>query len=179
MTKDFAPIPGWEGQYEITTSGVVRSCAHSRSHWRGGERRYQATVLRQEAHSTGYARVVLCRGARIRRAFVHTLVLETFVGPRPPRHVARHINGNPTDNRAENLCWGTHHDNSEDKLRHGRLLAGSRHPMAKLSVAQLDAARRLRQEGATATEIAARFGVTAGHIRKLTSNLRKQPPHKE
>lgn len=34
----------------------------------------------------------------------------------------RHLNGNPVDNRLENLCWGTHSENEYDKHR-GRTVA--------------------------------------------------------
>jgi len=52
--------------------------------------------------------------------FVHTLVLTAFVGPRPPSLEARHLNGNPQDNRwPENLAWGTHSENEKDKIKHG------------------------------------------------------------
>ena len=50
---------------------------------------------------------------------VHRLVLEAFVGPRPEGMVARHLNGDPGDNRLENLAWGTQSENNYDKVRHG------------------------------------------------------------
>ena len=50
---------------------------------------------------------------------VHILVLETFVGPRPLGHVARHLNDVPDDNRLENLCWGSYKDNADDRRKNG------------------------------------------------------------
>ena len=180
MSSDFKPVPGWSGQYEITRGGIVRSCAHERTHWRGGVRRYAPTILRQESHKAGYARVVLCRGSQRRRAFVHALVLETFVGPRPRGAVACHINGNPRDNRVENLRWGSHQDNTNDKRRHGRVLVGTRHPMAKLTTDQLAAIDRWRALGHTSAQIATAVGVTEGHIRKLKQiATRNQPTRKD
>jgi hypothetical protein len=50
---------------------------------------------------------------------VHKLVLEAFTGqPRPEGMVCCHVNGNPSDNRLENLRWGTLRDNAADKRRH-------------------------------------------------------------
>ena len=50
---------------------------------------------------------------------VHRLVLETFVGPCPDGMECLHINGDPGDNRVENLRWGTHAENMQDSLAHG------------------------------------------------------------
>lgn len=55
-----------------------------------------------------------------RRARVHTLVLEAFVGPRPPGLVTLHANDIRNDNRLENLSWGTLTQNSQDCVRRGR-----------------------------------------------------------
>ena len=51
--------------------------------------------------------------------FIHTLVLEAFVSLRPIGMVACHNNGNPIDNRVENLRWDTQANNNKDKILHG------------------------------------------------------------
>ena len=68
----------------------------------------------------GYLEVNLSRKGGWDRRSVHSIVLETFVGPRPsPEHQARHLNGVKTDCRLANLCWGTAKENYEDRIRHG------------------------------------------------------------
>lgn len=51
--------------------------------------------------------------------YVHRLVLEAFVGPKPEGAVTRHLNGDPTDNRLANLAYGTPAENGADMRRHG------------------------------------------------------------
>ena len=51
---------------------------------------------------------------------VQRLVLETYVGPCPDGMECRHLNGIRTDNRIENICWGTRKENEKDKVRHGK-----------------------------------------------------------
>lgn len=53
-------------------------------------------------------------------AAVHRMVLEAFVGPCPDGMQGCHWNGEPADNRVENLRWDTPRSNMADKLRHGQ-----------------------------------------------------------
>lgn len=57
--------------------------------------------------------------ARQQKVRVHTLVLEAFVGPRPPGLVALHGNDIGTDNRVGNLRWGTPSENQYDRVENG------------------------------------------------------------
>lgn len=69
---------------------------------------------------------------------VHTLVCATFYGPKPAwAQVARHLNGINTDNRADNLAWGTHKQNTEDARQHGTLAQGSDNGQSKLTETQV------------------------------------------
>jgi hypothetical protein len=76
----------------------------------------------------GYRRVILYKGdgSARRRFLVHRLVCEAFNGPGLPGQVARHLNGDPLDNRAVNLAWGTQVDNMLDSVSHGTHPMGSK-----------------------------------------------------
>lgn len=124
----WAPIPGFEGRYEASDTGLIRSLdrvieARHGSRGRPGEsvpgtRRIKGRVLKPGRIGTSDHRHVVLDGRADRT--VHSLVLETFVGPRPPGMEARHVNDDPTDNRLENLCWGTRSENSHDAIRNER-----------------------------------------------------------
>ena len=83
-----------------------------------------------------YYRVTVWSNGRQRKLGVHTCVLKTFRGERPYGLVARHLNGISTDNRLENLLWGTIEENNADKIAHGHSPKGSRHYKAKLTEKQ-------------------------------------------
>lgn len=72
--------------------------------------------------------------------FVHRMVLEVFVGPSNGLE-CRHINGDKTDNRLENLSWGTTLENAMDRKSHGTARGGSMpgcsHPNSKISKEQV------------------------------------------
>lgn len=61
--------------------------------------------------SNGYVRVTINK----KRYLLHRLVLTTFVGPPPDGYVAMHLNGNPQDNRLQNLKWGTQSENCRNR----------------------------------------------------------------
>jgi hypothetical protein len=72
----------------------------------------------------------------------------------------RHLNGNPSDNRPENLAWRTRLENMADQGRHGTRPQGRRHGMAKLTEDRVSVARALRRDGWTVQRIADLFGVS-------------------
>jgi hypothetical protein len=52
--------------------------------------------------------------------YVHVLMLETYVGPRPfPKAETRHLNDDKFDNRIESLAWGTQSENNDDRVTNG------------------------------------------------------------
>lgn len=115
----------------------------------------------------GYLRVNGFSAGKRRAEPVHRLVCEAFHGPAPESaELVRHLDGDPLNNRADNLAWGTFHDNEQDKSEHGRDLRGERHHQAKLTQAQVDVIRNAPAE-TTHTEIAGNFGVSRHAIARI------------
>ena len=122
--------------------------------------------LRQTLNSHGYPSVRITVGGQRKRIAVHRLIAAEFHGLKPSdKHEIRHLNGDKTDNRAVNLCWGTRKDNANDREKHGNTVRGENHPRAKLTEANVREIRRRRAEGEAYTLIAKRFGVTAEAVR--------------
>lgn len=96
--------------------------------------------------------------------YVHHIVLETFIGPRPESMECCHRNGNALDNRLGNLRWGTRESNARDKIRHGTTTRGERNHHAKLTSNQVEQIRQLRRDGLNNKQIAKRFGVTHSNV---------------
>jgi hypothetical protein len=93
--------------------------------------------------SFGHLNAAIMIGDRYRSYPVHRLVLEAFVGPRPPGHLCRHLNGVPDDNRVENLAWGTPKENGEDAVRHREMKAERKHPLQRHAPETLAALKEL------------------------------------
>lgn len=104
------PIPGFEGIYDASDLGRIRSWKWKRPH-----------VLKDRPIRTGYlvASLSPTPGAKPIEVAVHRLVMLTFVGPRPDGLEIRHRDGNPANNALSNLSYGTHSENMLDKVAHG------------------------------------------------------------
>ncbi len=106
---------------------------------------------------------------------VHTLVMETFVGPRPAGTQCAHLNGVRTDARLVNLAWKTPAENDADKDVHGTRQRGSLHGGAKLSEQQV---ATILSETGTCVAIAKKYGVdptTVSLIRNRKTWTHVQP----
>lgn len=116
MTEEWRPVPGWTG-YEASTLGRIRSVDRIVSTSHGLHRRYRGCLLRQKTIKRGGYRAVTVSGRTQR---VHVLVLLAHAGPRPDGMEGCHADGDPTNNRLENLSWDTHLANVHDTIRMGR-----------------------------------------------------------
>lgn len=115
MIERWLPVPGYETSYEVSSLGRVRSLP--RRVPRGNHSMLVSGGLRRLVLS--HDRYVVTLGHDDQR-YVHHLVLEAFVGPRPdPRLHGRHLDDDPLNNRLENLDWGTCSDNMHDRVRNG------------------------------------------------------------
>jgi hypothetical protein len=115
VIEEWVPVPGSPG-YEASTMGRVRSIDRLITNRLGVVRQWRGRVLIPRVDDEGYARVRL--GAVPERP-VHQVILETFVGPRPPGKVGCHGPGGSLDNRPENLRWDTQSANIRDSVREG------------------------------------------------------------
>lgn len=123
MSEEWRPIPGWEGFYEVSSEGRVRSVERTVPNRPGVFMTLSARVLRL-GENRGYPVAWLTRGNQRREFRVSTLVCEAWHGPRPEGMVCRHLDDVKTNNTPQNLRWGTASENTYDKVRNGL------HPMA-------------------------------------------------
>lgn len=120
--------------------------------------------------------VTLRKNGKTYHITVAQIILETFLGPRPDGYVCRHINGNPLDNRIENLKWGTQEQNVKDSILHGTktpppVLSGSKHHNAKLNSDQVEKIRRHEFKKGDQAKLARHYNVSEQTIRRIRLNL--------
>lgn len=115
--EKWLPVVGREDTYEVSDLGRVRSIDRVVLRSDGKRRPMPGVTLKPFRHPKGYLYVTFHR-PRCNRP-VHQLVLEAFVGLRSEGLETRHLNGDPSDNRLSNICWGTGSENQLDNVRLG------------------------------------------------------------
>jgi hypothetical protein len=131
------PVPGYEGFYEVSDLGRVRSLARQGTYGR---------TLKPIPDSHGYLRVVLSCDKRRRGRYVHQLVLLAFIGPCPTGHEVRHGPAGKLDNRLSNLSYGTYR--------------GEGHHQSKLTELIVLECRRRAAAGEQQLALAHEFGIS-------------------
>lgn len=156
-------VPGFPF-YKVSNLGRVASLRV----W-GSDSAYSKTgrILIQRTTSTSRKRVSLTRNKKAHSFFVHRLVLMAFIGPCPPKKEARHLNGNPSDNRLENLQWSTHKKNMADQLTHGTRIRGDSSTTAKVSTLDVIKIRELSANKVSYPRLGKMFGLSPSSIAKI------------
>jgi hypothetical protein len=124
MACFWLPIPDYEGFYEVSDLGLVRSVDRVQVNSLGRVRRLRGKMLKCSPSKHGYPRVALSRQGCVWFVEVHRLVMLAFEGPCPPELEVCHGNGNQLDNRLSNLRYGTVSENRLDAVRHGTFRNG-------------------------------------------------------
>lgn len=170
-TEIWKPIPGYEGYYEVSSYGRVRSVDRTIRTASGELRRHVGQILKFEVDKDNYRRVGLFRGGLRSRQRVHRLVALVFCGKPSEGQEVRHLDGDPANNRVENLRWGSQSENRQDSVAHGtsvHFLPGQGHPSSKLSANQV---REIRELYATRDipqwQIGERFGIARGTVSNI------------
>lgn len=163
------PVVGFEGLYEVSDHGRVRSLDRvTTSRFRSAQR-WKGRILKEKINHnrSGYRQVALSNGGAS-YAYVHRLVLDAFVGPCPKGMQCAHGDGDTSNNRLSNLRWATDFDNHADKALHGTDPAGERNGQAKLTEENVrfirSAYRRTSYHESNANELTKLFGITRGNL---------------
>lgn len=153
-------IPGWEGLYEASSMGRIRSV--DRTIVRNGRLTLlRGRVLRPSADARGYLRVALSKNGVHSFRKVHHLVLDAFVGPKPEGLETRHFPDNDRrNNRIGNISWGTSAENADDRRNMGTQHRGSRTGGSKLKEADIPAIRNMHLKGGSLCDIAHLYSVS-------------------
>ena len=171
-TEEWRPVLGYEGLYEVSDQGKVRSVdriidvARRSCRYR---RELRGRMIRLGFSLSASSRerpiVSLNRGGKKGTFFVHRLVLEAFVGLRPEGLECCHGDGDPMNNRLGNLRWDTHVSNVEDQRLHGTMALGERNGNAKLTADDVrEIRRRYSMGGVTLTALGLEYGVSRPNV---------------
>lgn len=126
------PVKGYEGLYEVSTTGRIRSIERTVPHSKSGTRRFPASEkMPTDVH--GYLYCYLYKNGKGRRFAVHRLVAEAFIPNPDKKPEVNHLDGNKYNNCVENLEWVTRKENVRHAADTGLWVqydrSGERNPM--------------------------------------------------
>lgn len=162
MNEMWKPIKGYEGYYEVSNLGRIRSLDHVDKMGRF----YKGQIRSNQNSSNGYKQVCLSKDGEKRIARVHRLVAEAFVDNPNSLTEINHIDEDKANNVASNLEWCTRAYNNGYGSKPKR---GEQHPMRKLSALQVAEIRKRREQGDLLKHIASDYGISISHACALTT----------
>lgn len=167
MDEIWLPIPGFEGIYEVSNKGRVKSLARIVPHKTGGRLTLPEKIRIPSLAATGkYQMICLWKANKQHTRYVHRLVLEAFCGPCPKGFDGCHTDGNRQNNSIENLRWDSRSGNMQDAIRHGTSARGVRHGFSKFKEIEI---RAIRADPRMHKEIARDYGVARATIWSIKS----------
>jgi hypothetical protein len=119
MSEQWRDIPGYEGYYQVSDLGQVRSLDRVVGTSHGVTRSLPGKVLSVGTGRSNYPQVRLSVNGKTRLYAVHQVVALSFLGPRPAGMVVCHWDGDSGNNKLENLRYATQTENAFDAVRHG------------------------------------------------------------
>jgi hypothetical protein len=169
-------IPDFEGLYEKSDWGLTKSLNRLIRNSDISYRIINGIILRVGLNlnnNNGRLSVRLSKDGVAKHHYIHRLVLETFVGPRPKGMEACHKDDNPWNNRVDNLRWDTPKNNQADKIKHGTDARGEKSINSKLNWEQINEIRELyKNKIYYQYELANIYNVSQMEICRIINNKR-------
>lgn len=160
MKEVWKDIAGYEGLYQVSNRGRVRSLARVVPHSTGGKLTVSPKILIPKDRN-GYDHVSLWKNNKEYRVKVHRLVAQVFIPNPENKPEVNHIDANPKNNVVENLEWVTRRENMRHAINLGLVShpVGEYLPYSKLTESDVVKMRKLRNSGMGYQDIAKLFNV--------------------
>ena len=127
MSEEWRDVVGYEGRYQVSSMGRVKSLVRKDCLGRTVKERFLKPCMDKDE----YLLVTLCAGGKPKTLRVHRLVCEAFHENPDNKSDVNHINENKTDNRAVNLEWSTRRENCNHGSRNERVAKSQSKPVAQ------------------------------------------------
>ena len=162
--ETWMPVVGYEGLYAVSNHGRIKSLARIRRSRPGRTANVRERILAPALISNDHWSVTLAKDGIRTTHWLHILVLTAFDGPCPAGLECRHLDGNPANNRRDNLKWGTPTENAADRDRHGTTARGDKNAAAQLTEAQAREIKSRAGRHGVGRVLAREFGVSESII---------------
>ena len=161
MIEEWKDIPNFEGCYQVSNFGNVRSFSNSHKGFKRNEPKMRALSLTHD----GYQKVRLLANGKDITVRIHRLVAEMFVPNPNGKETVNHIDGNKQNNRSDNLEWADRKEQLDHAYRTGLRSAkeGCENALSKLTPEQVNAIRAEYKKGSrefSSVKLGKKYGVS-------------------
>ncbi len=168
------PVVGYEGLYEVSSNGRVKSIDRVLIDRIGREKLFKGRILSTHLDRYGYPICKLWMGSKGKTSTVHRLVAISFLENENNKPQVNHIDGNKENNSIDNLEWVTNSENDihafEIGLRTTR--RGVDCNFTKLTDEVVLSIRDMKKKGATQRHIAQTFNISEGNVSQIINRKR-------
>lgn len=140
MREEWRPVKDYEGLYEVSSLGRIKSLERTVWDNRGYYRTVQERILKPQDNGYGYLQVTLCKDGKIKHCYIHKLVASAFIQFVPEANTSYevdHRNTERTDNKVSNLCFVTSSQNNLNPKTRGRNINNPKRSKPVLAVSKV------------------------------------------
>ena len=120
MNIEWKDVVGYEGIYEVSNTGEVRTKEGKITHTeRHGNRYWKQRILKQKTDKGGYKRVSLWVDGKECTWLVHRIVANSFIPKENGKIIINHKDGNPSNNFVDNIEWCNYYENNKHAIESG------------------------------------------------------------
>lgn len=166
MEEEWRWVIGYEGEYQISSFGRVRSIPRVVVMKNGITKTVHGRI-RKLKYCQGYPKIEFT-GHGKKGSTVHRLVAAAFLGPQPPGMEVRHHDSNPGNPRLDNLSYSTHKVNHSDRAANGTNNAGETNKASKITQEQALTVLALGRLFPHRT-VGAQFGLSGSQVARIVS----------
>lgn len=165
-------VKGYEGYFEISNHGNVRSMDRYINHYAGGKRLMKGKPIKLGNNGTGYLFAPLNKCGKTKNIYVHRLVAIHFIENPKNKPEVNHIDGIKTNNSTKNLEWVTRCENFKHAIKNGLTNAGEKHGLTRLTNQQAkEIRRRYNQGNVTQFHLSMEFDCSEVAIWRIVNNI--------
>lgn len=175
MNEEFRDVINYEGLYQVSNYGRIKSLDKvvdtNNQYYKKSKKILKGKILKQRILRKYYC-VGLTKNKKQKTNFVHRLVAQAFISNPNNLPCVNHKDGNKKNNKAENLEFVTHKENSLHSIyvlnnKKPPIHKGESNKFSKHSKKEIDELRKKRNLGYTLKQLSIEYGYTITHISNI------------